>query len=118
MAAAAAPNPDSPPFYFDVPFEIVDGETRIVPEVLQKIRDINVIQDVQDYLDQPTRLRGIAIYHGVLDDLVPVDMARSFSEVLAENGVEHAYAEVDAGHCDPNWDYAPLLMFMSETLEQ
>jgi hypothetical protein len=86
--------------------------------VLQKISDVDAYADLRDYLEQPVRLRGLAIYHGVLDD-VPVQMARSFSEALTEGGVDHLYAEVeDGGHCGPTWDYSPLLMFMSETLAQ
>ena len=116
-AAMAAPNPDNPPLYLDKPLEMVDGEARIVPAVLQKIIDRDVYHDLSDYLDQSVRLEGIAIYHGVQDE-VPVEMARSFSEALTDNGVEHTYAEVEAGHCGPSWDYSPLLKFMSETLEQ
>lgn len=117
-AAAAAANPDNPPLYLDMPFEIVDGAAQIVPEVLQKISDVDAYSDLQDYLDQPVRLRGLAIYHGALD-YVPVSMARSFSEALTESGIEHQYAEVeDSHHCGRNWDYSPLLKFMSETLAQ
>jgi predicted esterase len=85
--------------------------------VLQKIIDKDVYHDLSDYLDQSVRLEGIAIYHGVQDE-VPVEMARSFSDALTDSGVEHTYAEVEAGHCGPSWDYSPLLKFMSETLGQ
>jgi pimeloyl-ACP methyl ester carboxylesterase len=117
LAAAAAPNPDNPPFYFDLPFEIVGAEAQIVPEVLQKVSDINVIHDVEVYVDQPIRLRGIAVYHGISDD-VPVEMARDFSAFLTELGVEHQYTEVDAAHCGRAWDYTDLLRFMAENLRQ
>jgi hypothetical protein len=116
LAAAAAPNPDNIPFHFDLPFEIVDGEARIVPEVLQKVAEASVIQDIHKYLDQPVRLRGVAIYHGVDDDFVPLDMASSFSDTLSDLNVEHEYVEVDDGHCDVLWDYTDVLKFMSANL--
>lgn len=116
-AAATAPNPDNSPFYFDFPFEIVDGHAQVVPEVLEKITSANVVNDAHEYLNQPLRLRGIAVYHGALDDLVPLSMAISFSEVLTGLGIEHKFVEVDDdGHCDPQWDYSDLLKFMSANL--
>jgi pimeloyl-ACP methyl ester carboxylesterase len=33
-AAAVAPNPEKPPFYLDIPYELVNGEAQIVTEVL------------------------------------------------------------------------------------
>jgi predicted esterase len=115
-AAAVAPNPDNSPFYFDLPVEIVDGEVIIVPEVLQKVIDANVVHDVHRYLDQPVRLRGIALYHGVDDDLTPVDLSSSFSDILTDLNVEHEYIEVEDGHCDRLWDYSDVLKFMSTNL--
>lgn len=115
-AAAAAPNPDNAPFYFDLPIEFVDGEARLVPEVLQKVTDMNVVHDVQQYLDQPVRLRGVALFHGVDDDQTPVGLSSAFSDILTDLNVEHEYVEVDDGHCDILWDYTDLIKFMSENL--
>lgn len=73
--------------------------------------------NVQAYLDQPIRLRGIAVYHG-LSDPVSVGMARDFSAVLTDPAVEYQYTEIDAAHCGRAWDYTDLLKFMSENLRQ
>lgn len=115
-AAAAAPNPDNSPFYFDLPIEIVDDEARLVPEVLQKVSDVNVVHDVHKYLEQSVQLQGIAIYHGVNDDQTPVDLSSSFSDILGELDVDHEYIEVEDGHCDSLWDYSDMLKFMSANL--
>ena len=48
-AAATAPNPNKPPFYLDMPFEIVDGEAQIVPEVFRKVNSLDPINDVNSY---------------------------------------------------------------------
>jgi hypothetical protein len=37
IAAAAAPNPDKPPFYLDMPFATVDGGFEYVDEVLAAV---------------------------------------------------------------------------------
>ena len=73
MAAAAAPNPDKPPVYFDLPFTLVDGKAQIVPEVFAKINaKLDPLHDIDSYLSQPIRLRGLMIYNDTnIDDLVP-----------------------------------------------
>jgi enterochelin esterase-like enzyme len=114
LAAGAAPNPDKPPFYLDMPFEVVGGEGRVVPEVLEKIGAADEVHDLEEYLQQPVRLRHILLYHGKSDGTVPVELARSFDQLLTERGVEHDYAEVDGFHCD--YDMAPVLQYLSDHL--
>jgi len=114
-AAAAAPDSDQPPFYLDMPFEIVDGETVIVQEVYKKINAVYPVNDLDDYLDQPVRLRGILLYHGEADYIFPVEAVREFDEILGELGIEHEYLEVkNQGHCI--LDYAPVITFLSDHL--
>lgn len=114
QAAAAAANPDKPPFYLDMPFEIVDGKGSIVPEVQQKIIAADVLHDLPDYLNQPVRLNGILIYHGTYDGSAPVEIIRNFDKTLTEMGVEHDYIEVYGNHC--NLDWSVVLNFMSDHL--
>lgn len=111
-AAAAAPNPDTPPFYLDMPFKLVDGKGQIVREVYQKINALDVVHDLERYLNQPTRLKRIMVYHGGSDN--PED-ARAFDERLSAAGIDHTYVEVEGGgHCTLDW--APILKFMSDEL--
>jgi pimeloyl-ACP methyl ester carboxylesterase len=118
LAAAAASNPDKPPFYLDVPFRVVEGEAQDVPEVQERIFAQGVVPDLQDYLEQPVRLRGLLIYHTELDVVFPVESARSFSEMLTELGVEHDYVELagasERAKCSLDREFG--LKFMSEHL--
>jgi enterochelin esterase-like enzyme len=114
VAAGAAPNPDKPPFYLDMPFEVVDDQGRVVPEVWEKIAGVDVVHDLEDYLQQPVRLPYILLYHGAADPYAPVELARSFDQLLTARGVEHEYVEVDAGHCD--YDMTPVLQYISDHL--
>ena len=113
-AAAAASNPDKPPFYLDMPYEEIDGEVQIVQEVYEKVNATYPVNDVGPYLDQPIRLHGLMIYHGENDAMAPVEVVRDFDRMLTEQGVEHEYLEVRGRHCD--LDYAPVLNFMSDHL--
>jgi hypothetical protein len=119
-AAVAAPNPDNPPFYLDMPFTLVDGEPQIVPEVFEKINALDSINDVRRYLNQSTRLRGLMIYVDTDESDIPeealytVDADRRFDQALTELGVQHEFVEVEATHC--NYDITPVIKFMDAHL--
>lgn len=116
-AAAAAANPEKPPFYLDMPVALVDGEAQIVPEVVDKMIAVDPVHDLDRYLSQPERLSAILIYHGNHDWLVPVELARDFDKLLTDRGVEHEYLEATAGHCDFGYlGYMPVVKFMSDHL--
>ena len=101
-----------------MPFEAVDGQWQLVPEVRQKIIATDVVHDLPDYLNQPIRLRGLLIYHGVYDSFYPVEVIRDFDKRLTDLGVEHDYVEANrasqGSHC--NLDRTVVLKFMSEHL--
>ena len=113
-AAAAASNPDKPPFYLDMPFEMVDDEAQIVAEVAERVNATDCVHDVDEYLQQPTRLNGLMIYHGESDPFVDAEVVRGFDALLTEQGIEHEYLEVPGGHCDLR--KAPVLQFMADHL--
>ena len=114
-AAALASNPDKPPLYLDSPFEIVDGQARIVSEVHEKVGSGQPMNYIDPYLSQPLRLRGLLICQGVQDQIVPVEGARAFDQLLTSSDVEHEYRETLGGHC-PFECHAPVLQFMSDQL--
>jgi len=113
-AAAAASNPDKPPFYLDMPVALVDGKAEIVPEVFGRIVAADPTHQVERYLAQPERLRAIALYHGDGDPYAPVELAQSFDRLLSARGIEHEYVEATAGHC--NFYFGPIVQFMSDHL--
>jgi enterochelin esterase-like enzyme len=117
LAAAAAPDPNRPPLYLDMPFRLVDGQPQMVPDVFQRIAAHDPTKDLQRYLDQPIRLRGLMIYQDT--DLGSVDRsfaeaAGAFDKTLTGMGVEHEFVQVEAAHCYGDW--APILEFMSAHL--
>ena len=114
-AAAAAPNPDNPPFYLDMPFVISDGKPQPVAAVWEKMGVVDPSHDAMKYTKQPQRLRVFMLYHGTSDDMVPVERARQYDKLLTDLGIEHNYVEVEnRGHCE--LDYQPVLKFMSDHL--
>ena len=114
MAAAAAPNPDNPPFYCDMPFHTVDGRAEFVPEVIARIVEIDTAHEARRYLQQPVRLRGILLRHGIYDTDIATSV-HSFVQLLTDLGIEHEYVEEQAHHCGYGWEEASL-KYMSDKL--
>ena len=113
LAAAFAPNPDRPPFYLDRPYELVDGQARPVPEVFERISDMDVYSELDRYVAQATRLKSIMIGHGSADELVPVSQAHALVARLTELGLDHVYEEHSGGHIVI---HEPSRIFFSENL--
>ena len=113
VAAGEASNPDKPPFFLDMPFEEMDGAAQIVQDVYDRMSTGYPVHDVNHYLNQPVRLRGLMIYHGEFAGDTVEDI-REFSKRLTELGVEHEYLEVPKGYC--NLEYTPVLKYMSDRL--
>jgi alpha-glucoside transport system substrate-binding protein len=113
-AAAAAPNPDNPPFFLDMPFVVSDGTAQPVAAVWEKIGAVDPVHDAMRYAKQSQRLRGLMLLHGAYDTTVPKEWAQRYDKLLTDLEIEHTYLEVDGGHCE--MDYAPVLKFISEHL--
>ena len=120
IAAVAAPNADKPPFYLDMPLSLEAGTAQIVPEVFEKAKALSLLGDIQPYIDQPDRLRGLIVYadtaKGRGADKMAFTTATShrLDAALTEAGIEHSFVEVDAAHCD--YDTTPILEFMDSHL--
>jgi len=120
LAAIAASNPEKPPFFLDMPFNIVNGQAEIDQEVFQKINRLGLEYDVPAYISQPVRLNALLIYRDTNLGAEPLDREWAtqaylrFDKLLADSGVEHESAEVDAVHC--TYDFSPILEFMGENL--
>lgn len=120
LAAVAAPNPNNPPFYLDMPFRIVDGQSEIVPEVAAKINALDPLNDIGPYLKQGTRLRGLMVYVDTDSGDAPAMSAFVRSEnlhihkVLTLAGIPHQFVQVDGDHCD--LPLSPALKFMQANL--
>ena len=96
--AAALPNPGNPPDFFDLPYELINGQDQIIPELWEKCVELDVMHDIDRYLNQPVRLNGIKIVHGIYDNSVPIAQARGLEEKLTDLGIDHDYVEHSRGH--------------------
>jgi hypothetical protein len=114
-AAGTAPDPDNPPFYCEMPARIVNGRGEFVPEVIAKIVENDAAHEARRYVQQPVRLRGILIRHGLYDEADVTNSVHSFEPLLTDLGIEHEYVEEKTGHCGSGWEAASL-KYMSDKL--
>jgi hypothetical protein len=107
MGAAAAPNPDKPPFFLDMPVNLVIGSPEIDPSVFANVNALDPTGDLSRYLDQSVRLSALLTYQDT-DEGDPegpewaerhTQAARDFDQTLTEAGVDHECLEVEAPHC-------------------
>jgi len=120
LAAVAAPNPSNPPFFFHMPFKMVNGKAETDPQVLRKVESLGVTNDIRTYVAQPVRLNGLLIYIDTEKGADPasaqayLERAGSFDRLLSELGLQHEFIVVEAEHC--NYDVTPILLFMDAHL--
>lgn len=115
LAAAAAPNPNNPPFYADEPWTIVDGKVQAEPDVVAKLDARDPMDDAKRYAEHPLRLNAFMVYHGKQDPMNSIEIARAFAKELSDLAIPHDLVEVDdSHHC--GIDYAPVVKYMSEHL--
>lgn len=113
QAAGAASNPQKPPFYLDMPWAMVDGQSQPVASVMDKIAAASPWADAEAYAQQAQRLHAILLYQGRRDLFLPVKQAQAFDAHLTDLGIDHRYLETDGTHCS---DLRSIISFMSDQL--
>jgi enterochelin esterase-like enzyme len=111
-AAAWSPNPNNPPFFFDLPFE--DGEPQ--PEVLAKWAANAPLAFLDQYIVNLRRYRAIALDVGDEDGL-RVDTAKLHKR-LSEYGIANTFEQYSGNHTSKLGDRFQnhVMKFFSEHL--
>lgn len=92
-AAAWSPNPDNPPFYFDLPTR--NGETQ--PHVVAAWVANATLAMVYQYVANLKRLNDLAIDAGAQDRGI-AESSRQLDEILTRFGVPHAFEIYNPGN--------------------
>ncbi len=105
--AGVASNPDNPPCYLDLPYRLRAG----VPPwerdeaVWERIIENDVIHELDRYLNrlrqnpqQPVRLNGIKVVHGLEDEKASFSQAEALDQRLTELGIDHEFVAHGGGH--------------------
>jgi len=96
-AIAFSPNPESPPFYADLPFIRNNGTITRNQRIWQKWLDYALNFQVENHIESLRRLR-IRLEVGKTDPLLKE--TRSFSNTLFEHNIEHDIIVFQGGHVE------------------
>ena len=120
--AGVASNPDEPPCYLDLPYRLKAG---IPPwerneDVWERIVENDAIHELDRYVNrlkqnpqQPVRLNGIKLVHGLEDEKALPRQAEALDQRLTELGIEHEFVTHGGGH---TFIAAESLQFMAKHL--
>ena len=99
--AALTANLSNPPFFFDVPYQLVDGQLEKVDRVFDRIVAETPLAMLADYEKQVRQLKGIAFDAATQDVFVDIlPSCKEFSQALDNLKIDHTF-EVFAGeHAD------------------
>jgi S-formylglutathione hydrolase len=92
-AAAWSPNPDKPPFYFDLPIE--DGKLR--PEIVAKWAANAPLAMVEQYIPSLRQMKGIGMDAGDKDEPIATTV-RTLDKMLTSYKIDHAFAIYEGDH--------------------
>lgn len=104
LAQAWLPNLDNPPYYCDLPFSYVDGQSVLNSELMAKWDDQNLIALVQKYRIGLKQLKTVYFDCGVYDDLGMYEPNVILDNVLTEMNVKHEFETYEGTHISNLYD--------------
>ncbi len=123
LAQAFSPNPKQPPFFVDLPFEVVRGVVSPAEPAFTKWEENLPLNLVKQYRQNLLKLRGIRFDVGYLDEFTHIaPTTRALSMALTNLGVRHYFEEYNGDHRNRLWGRGgrinlEALMFFSNILE-
>ena len=102
-ARAWSPNPNKPPFYFDLPFNYIGDSLVVDTAVYEKWRDNMPLYMIDKYASNLKKLKAIKLDWGRNDaPRFPVQCGM-FSQELENHGIEHYAEEYIGTHTNKIW---------------
>jgi S-formylglutathione hydrolase FrmB len=99
LFAGLLPNPERASLFSDYPYQRINGQFVLVDSAHQRCLNADVQHgDLSRYVQQPFRLAGLKVVHGVGDPLVPLNEVRQFTNAVATAGFVCAYEQHAGGH--------------------
>ena len=107
LSMCFSPNPTRPPYYFDLPMDLVTGE--LVPEVWARWTALDPVSLAESCTDALRAMRVIYLDCGNRDQYYLHFGARLLSRKLTSLGIAHDYFEYDDNHLYVNYRYPESL---------
>jgi S-formylglutathione hydrolase FrmB len=115
-AASFSPNPDNPPFFVDLPFELVDGRLERIEPIWEKWLKHDPVAMVDSYETNLLELAAIHFDCGTSDSVL--SDSRAFDAALTSLGIPYVYEEYPGTHTSgiPQRIETKVLLFFSSVL--
>jgi enterochelin esterase family protein len=107
LSMCYSPNPNRPPYYFDLPVDIETGE--ILPEVWARWTALDPVFMAEPHADALRSMRTIYLDCGNRDQYFGHFGARLLSRRLTRLGISHEYLEYEDDHLFVNYRYVESL---------
>ena len=114
LSMCYSPNPDRPPYYFDLPVDVETGE--ILPEVWTRWVALDPVFMAESHADALRSMRAIYLDCGNRDQYFGHFGARLFSRKLTGLGIDHEYLEYEDDHLYVNYRYVESLRRLAVAL--
>ena len=98
FAKSWSPNPNNPPFYCDIPFELKDGQWLARPKVLEKWHANMPVHMIEDHLENLRALKAIKLDWGRNAGERFTQQCDMFSQRLENAGITHFAEEYIGTH--------------------
>jgi S-formylglutathione hydrolase FrmB len=104
VAQAFSPNPDKPPFFADLPYELRDGRLQPAEPAFSRWEENMPFFMAKQYHENLLKLRRLRLDSGIADEFTHIPVAsRAFSHRLTSLGVPHTFEEYNGDHSNRLW---------------
>ncbi len=117
LSAAFSPNPDKPPFFVDLYYELIDNKIQPIQDVWERWHAYDPVSLVPTLKDNFNQLKAIRFDCGVSDQIL--SDSRAIANALKEQGIPFIYEEYEGDHGNRirEWVETKVLPFFSQILE-
>lgn len=92
------PNPDNPPYYCDLPYTITDGQVVLIPELMARIDQQNLLAETKQFEQSLRQLKTVYFDCGSNDELFMLPFNQMLDQQLTEMHIKHQFEVFEGTH--------------------
>ncbi|WP_163709285.1 alpha/beta hydrolase [Mangrovibacterium lignilyticum] len=92
------PNPQNPPYYCDLPYTYIDGQPEIIPELMARIDQQNLLAETKQFQKELRQLKTVYFDCGSNDELFMFPFNQMLDAQLTEMHIKHQFEAFEGTH--------------------
>jgi len=92
------PNPDNPPYYCDLPYTISDGQIALIPELMARIDQQNLLAETKEFEKSLRQLKTVYFDCGSNDELFMFPFNQMLDQQLTDMHIKHQFEAFEGTH--------------------